>query len=196
MFANTLFEVHAESLDGAGSVLEGSNRLILLDRDGVLNVDCPDSVKGLDELEVEPRAAFACSLLAHAGYGLAVVTNQSAVGRGFMDRPTLDAVNTELNHRLGGVIDHWYVCDHAPEAGCRCRKPDTLLLEQAHAELGFVPADTWFVVDAGRDIEAARRFGCRPALVRTGKGAATAAEYPDVPCWDDLAAFAQELTDR
>ena len=119
MFANTLFEVHAESLDGAGTVLEGSNRLILLDRDGVLNVDCPDSVKGLDELEVEPRAAFACSLLAHAGYGLAVVTNQSAVGRGLMDRPTLDAVNTELNHRLGGVIDHWYVCDHAPEAGCR-----------------------------------------------------------------------------
>lgn len=135
-------------------------------------------------------------MLVQAGYELAVVTNQSAVGRGLMDRPTLDAVNGELNHRLGGVIDHWFVCDHAPEAGCRCRKPDTLLLERAHAELGLIPAHTWFVVDAGRDIEAARRFGCRPALVRTGKGAATAIEYPDVPCWDDLAAFARELTDR
>ena len=176
-------------------MLEGSNRLILLDRDGVLNVDVADSVKGLDELKVEPQAARGCSLLVRAGYQLAVVTNQSAVGRGFMDRATLDAVNEELDHRLGGVIDHWYVCDHAPEAGCRCRKPDTLLLERAHAELGFIPADTWFVVDAGRDIEAARRFGCRPALVRTGKGAATEAAYPDVPCWDDLAAFARELTD-
>ena len=196
MFANTLFEVHAESLDGAGTVLEGSNRLILLDRDGVLNVDRLDSVKGLDELEVEPHAAQGCSLLVQAGFGLAVVTNQSAVGGGLMDRPTLDGVNEELNHRLGGVVDHWFVCDHAPEARCRCRKPDTLLLEQAHAELGFTPADTWFVVDAGRDIEAARRFGCRPALVRTGKGTATAVDYPDVPCWDDLEAFARELTGR
>ena len=112
-----------------------------------------------------------------------------------MDRAALDAVNTELNRRLGGAIDHWYVCDHGPDDGCRCRKPDTLLLEQAQAELGFTPADTWFVADAGRDIEASRRFGCRPALVRTGKGAATAAEYPDLPAWADLAAFARFVTD-
>lgn len=113
-----------------------------------------------------------------------------------MDRATLDAINGELNERLGGAISHWFVCDHGPDDGCRCRKPDTLLLEQAQAALGFVPAETWFVVDAGRDVDAARRFGCRPALLLTGKGIATATEYPDVPTWANLADFADWLIDR
>ena len=90
-------------------------------------------------------------------------------------------------------MKHWYVCDHAPEARCRCRKPDTLLLEQAHDDLGFEPSRTWFVGDAGRDIEAARRFGVQPALLRTGKGAATVREYPEVPTWDDLDEFARSV---
>ncbi len=59
-----------------------------------------------------------------------------------------------------------------------------------------IPPSTWFVADAGRDIEAARRFGCRPALLRTGKGRATEADYPDVPTWDTLDAFAEWLTNR
>jgi histidinol-phosphate phosphatase family domain/HAD-superfamily hydrolase, subfamily IIIA len=194
VFANSFFEVHAASLDGTGTVLEGSNRVILLDRDGVLNVDRPDSVKRVDELEIEAGAIEGCAILRAGGFQLCVITNQSAVGRGWMDRAALDAMNTELNRRLGGGIDHWYVCDHSPDDGCRCRKPDTLLLEQAQADLGFIAADTWFVADAGRDIEAARRFGCRPALVLTGKGTATAVEYPDLRAWADLAAFARFVT--
>ncbi len=168
--------------------------MILLDRDGVLNVDLADSVRRVADLEIEAGARPGCDALRAAGYSLTVVSNQSAVGRGWMDATTLDAVNDELNRRLGGAIDHWYVCTHAPNLGCRCRKPDTLLLEQAQVDLGFTPATTWFVVDAARDIEAARRFGVRPALVRTGKGTATATEFPDVPVWDDLAAFATWLT--
>lgn len=176
-------------------MLEGSNRLILLDRDGVLNVDSSDSVKTLEELEVEAGAVEGCARLQAAGYDLVVLTNQSAVGRGWMDRATLDAVNDELNERLGGAISRWFVCDHGPDAGCRCRKPDTLLFEQAQSARSFVPTDTWYVGDDGRDIEAARRFGCRPALVRTGKGAATEVDYPDVPTWDTLADFATWLID-
>jgi D-glycero-D-manno-heptose 1,7-bisphosphate phosphatase len=168
--------------------------MILLDRDGVLNVDRATSVQKVDELELEVGAVDGCTRLWAAGYSLTVVTNQSAVGRGWMDRATLDSVNHELNRRLDGAIAHWYICDHAPDAGCRCRKPDTLLLEQAQADLEFDPAQTWFVVDAARDIEAARHFGCRPALLRTGKGAITEVEYPEVPCWDDLDAFARDLT--
>ena len=167
--------------------------MILLDRDGVLNVDLATSVKRVEELEIEAGADEGCRRLCAAGYSLTVVTNQSAVGRGWMERATLDAINEELNRRLDGAIAHWYVCDHAPDARCRCRKPDTLLLEQAQADLEFDPAATWFVVDAARDIEAALRFGCRPALLRTGKGAATEAAYPEVPCWNDLAAFARDL---
>ncbi len=182
------------SLDGPVTVLEGSNGVILLDRDGVLNVDRADSVKALSELEIEHGAVEGCVRLHAAGYRLAVVTNQSAVGRGLTDRATVDAVNAELDHLLGEVIDAWYVCDHAPEAGCACRKPGTLLLEQARDEMGFAPADTWFVVDADRDVVAAQRFGCRPAIVRTGKGTLTTSRFPDVPSFDDLADFAAAVT--
>jgi D-glycero-D-manno-heptose 1,7-bisphosphate phosphatase len=174
-------------------VLEGSNLVILVDRDGVLNVDRVDSVRSLADLEVEAGAVEGCRRLHAAGYRLAVVTNQSAVGRGQMTRPTLDAVNAALDERLGHLIDGWFVCDHGPGDGCRCRKPGTLLLEQAQARYGFDPAATWFVADAPRDVEAARAYGCRPAIVRTGKGAATAAGYPDVPAFRDLAEFAERL---
>ncbi|MEP6625241.1 MAG: HAD-IIIA family hydrolase [Acidimicrobiia bacterium] len=168
--------------------------MILLDRDGVLNVDLTTSVRRVEDLQIETGAHAGCEMLRSAGYSLTVISNQSAVGRGWMDRTTLDAVNRELDRRLGHVVDHWYVCTHAPTDHCRCRKPDTLLLEQAQADLGFELGATWFVVDAARDVEAAQRFGCRPALVRTGKGAATAARYPEVPVWDDLEAFARSLT--
>ncbi|MGZ4675932.1 MAG: D-glycero-alpha-D-manno-heptose-1,7-bisphosphate 7-phosphatase [Acidimicrobiia bacterium] len=168
--------------------------MILLDRDGVLNVDRPGSVTDVSELELEQGARAGCRRLHDAGHRLVVVTNQSAVGRGRMSRADLDAVNAELDRRLGGVIDAWYVCPHAPDDGCRCRKPDTLLLEQAQADLGFDPAVTWFVVDAVRDVEAARRFGCPPAIVRTGKGAEAVAAHPELPVFADLEDFARSVT--
>jgi D-glycero-D-manno-heptose 1,7-bisphosphate phosphatase len=168
--------------------------MILLDRDGVLNVDQERSVRSVADLVVETGAVEGCARLKTAGHLLVVISNQSAVGRGWMTRATLDEVNTELDRRLGGVIDAWYVCPHAPEDGCACRKPGTRLLEQARADHGLDPASTWFVVDATRDVEAALAFGCRPALVRTGKGAAAIAAYPDLPAYDDLADFARAVT--
>jgi D-glycero-D-manno-heptose 1,7-bisphosphate phosphatase len=167
--------------------------VILLDRDGVLNVDRVNSVRTLADLDVEVGAVEGCRLLREAGYPLGVISNQSAVGRGWMSTNDLDAVHAELDRRLGGVIDAWFVCPHAPDDGCRCRKPDTLLLEQAQAAFGFDPAATWFVVDAERDVVAAQRFGCRPALVRTGKGAAAIEAFPDVPAFADLADFARSV---
>jgi D-glycero-D-manno-heptose 1,7-bisphosphate phosphatase len=168
--------------------------MILLDRDGVLNVDQERSVRGLADLAVERGAVEGCARLKAAGNRLVVITNQSAVGRGWTTRATVDEVNAELDRRLGGVIDAWYVCPHGPDEGCACRKPGTALFEQARRDLGFDPATTWFVADAARDVEAAQRFGCRPALVRTGKGAATIAAYPDLPAFDDLDAFARAVT--
>jgi D-glycero-D-manno-heptose 1,7-bisphosphate phosphatase len=167
--------------------------VILLDRDGVLNVDRVDSVRTLADLEIEVGAVEGCRLLHDAGYPLGVISNQSAVGRGWMTLADLDAVHAELDRRLGGVIDAWFVCVHGPDDGCRCRKPGTLLLEQARDVFGFDPAATWFVVDAVRDIEAAQRFGCRPAIVRTGKGASTAAAHPEIPAFGDLADFARSV---
>lgn len=174
-------------------MLEGSKGVILLDRDGVLNVDRTDSVKSVGELALESGAVEATALLKAAGYRLVVITNQSAVGRGWLDQATSDLINDELDRRLGGTISSFFVCPHAPDEGCACRKPGTLLFELAQDTWEFDPAETWFVLDADRDIEAARKFGCRPALVRTGKGAETERHHPDVPAFDDILAFATWL---
>jgi D-glycero-D-manno-heptose 1,7-bisphosphate phosphatase len=181
------------SLDGRSGVLEASNRVVLLDRDGVLNVDRTDSVKTLKELEVIDGAASATARLRAAGYHLLVITNQAVVGRGELDLNTLHVIDAELDRRLGSTLDGFFVCPHTPEAGCACRKPNPLLIEQARVAWPFDAAQTWFVADAGRDIEAARRAGVRPALVRTGKGLSTEPDHPDVPVWDDLENFTDWL---
>ncbi|MGZ4689302.1 MAG: D-glycero-alpha-D-manno-heptose-1,7-bisphosphate 7-phosphatase [Acidimicrobiia bacterium] len=196
MVVDSLLEVHKESLDWPTAVLEVSNRVVLLDRDGVLNVDRTDSVKSLNDLEVLPGAAEATRALHDAGYRLLVVTNQAVVGRGLLSLDALHVINAELDHRLGDTIDGFYACPHTPEMGCSCRKPEPLLIETARVAWPFDPAETWFVVDADRDIDAARRAGVRPALVRTGKGAATEPRHPDVPAWDDLLAFTHWLLDQ
>jgi D-glycero-D-manno-heptose 1,7-bisphosphate phosphatase len=159
----------------------------------VLNVDRSDSVKGVDELDLVPGAIEATEALHRAGYVLLVITNQSVVGRGLLDIDTMHAVNRELDRRLGHTLHGFYVCPHTPGAGCACRKPETLLIEQARVAWPFDPAATWFVVDADRDIEAAHRAGVRPALVRTGKGADTERRHADVPAFDDLRAFSTWL---
>ena len=177
-------------------MLQVSNRVVLLDRDGVLNRDRSDSVKRLDELEVEPGAPEATRRLRDAGYELLVLTNQSVVGRGRLDLATLHEINEELDRRLGGTLSGFYVCPHTPEDECACRKPGIALLEQACIAVPFAREQTWFVVDAARDVEAAQRAGCRPALVRTGKGRATEPLVPGVPVYDDLLAFATWLLEQ
>ncbi len=193
MVVDSLLQVHEESLDWPTVVLEVSNRVVLLDRDGVLNVDRSDSVKSVEELTVLPGAADATAALRAAGYLLLVLTNQSVVGRGLLGLDELHIINSELDRRLGDTLHGFYVCPHTPEAGCACRKPGTLLFVQARVAWPFDPGQTWFVADADRDIEAARRAGVKPALVRTGKGAATERAFPEVPAWDDLAAFTDWL---
>jgi D-glycero-D-manno-heptose 1,7-bisphosphate phosphatase len=161
----------------------------------VLNRDRSDSVRGLDQLEVEPGAPEATRLLRDAGYELLVVTNQSVVGRGLLSLEALHDIHEELDRRLGGTLSGFYVCPHTPESRCACRKPGIQLLQQACIAVPFTASETWFVVDAARDVEAARRAGCRPALVRTGKGRATESLVTDVPVYDDVLAFARWLVD-
>jgi D-glycero-D-manno-heptose 1,7-bisphosphate phosphatase len=159
----------------------------------VLNIDRSDSVKSLKELEVVEGAPRATARLRDAGYHLLVITNQAVVGRGELDLEALHAINDDLDQRLGATIDGFYVCPHTPESRCACRKPNPLLLELARVAWPFDPAETWFLADAERDIEAARRAGVRPALVRTGKGLTTEPDFPDVPVWDDLEKFTDWL---
>ena len=166
-------------------------RVVLLDRDGVLNVDRPASVTSVADLEVAPGAVDGTALLRADGFALVVVSNQACVGRGELDAAELATINGELNRRLGNSIAGWFVCPHAAEEGCRCRKPAPWLLHEARVAWDFEPEVTWFVGDDHRDVEAALAFGCRPVLLRTGKGAATARDWPDVPVFDDLGDFAR-----
>jgi D-glycero-D-manno-heptose 1,7-bisphosphate phosphatase len=163
------------------------NRTVLLDRDGVLNVDRPDYVLGIHQLIIERGAAAGVAALAALGCRLLVITNQASVAKGLISRADLDALNAEINRRTGGHISEFFVCPHFSHDGCDCRKPKPGLILQAQAKYGFDPAETWMVGDAERDAQAALAAGCQAALLRTGKGATPP---PGVPQFDDLPAFA------
>ena len=170
--------------------------VVLLDRDGVLNVDRPDYVRTPSELVLLPGVAAALRDLRARGYRALVITNQAGVGRGLVTAATLTAIHTRLRELVaaaGGAIDGIYVCPHRPEDGCPCRKPKPGLIERARAEWGFEPRDTWFVGDSARDVEAARAARVRPALVRTGHRDYEPTPGDGVAAFDDLAAFVAAL---
>jgi len=170
---------------------------VLLDRDGVINRDRPGSVCAMGDFEILPHAARAIAQLNAKGYHVLVISNQACVGRGELAPEGLDAIHHELQRqlgRLGGRIDRFYVCPHVDEDDCNCRKPRPGLIDLACADYGFERAATWLVGDSARDVEAARRAGCRPALVRTGKSL-SGSWHTGVPVFDDLAQFARELVD-
>ncbi len=170
-------------------------RTLLIDRDGVLNVDRVDHVRSPEELVVLPTACQALLELEARGFHVLVITNQSGIARGFFSTATLDAIHAKLLRELGEaarVLAGFYVCPHRPEDGCGCRKPLPGLITKAQAEWGFAPADTWMVGDTLRDLQAAHAAGCKAAFVKTGQGVAGPLP-PGVPIYDDLLAFAKAL---
>lgn len=159
------------------------SRVAILDRDGVINADSDDYILSPDAFRPLPGSLAAIARLTRAGWRVAVATNQSAVGRGWLDRETLDAIHArmhELVEAAGGRIDAIACCPHAPDAGCGCRKPEPglllELLETLDAQAAQTPVP--FIGDSLRDLQAARAAGCRPVLVRTGNGAVTAERLP------------------
>ncbi len=170
---------------------------VLLDRDGVLNVDLPNSVCSVEDLEMVSGSAEAVALLNLKGYQVLVVTNQACVGRGDLSCQTLELIHSRIEDQIslsGGKIDGWFVCTHRPQDACICRKPKPGLLFQARDTFGFILEETRFVGDASRDVEAARAAGCIPVLVQTGKGMKTALTHPEIECHPNLLAFASQLT--
>ena len=170
-------------------------KYVLVDRDGVLNADRPDSVRTPAELRLLPRAGRAVAQLNALGYRVVVVTNQACVGRGDLSEEMLEHIHDVLRRRIaaqGGAIERIYVCPHLPEVRCDCRKPAPGLLLKARRDLDLDLSATWFVGDSERDLLAAAAAGCRPALVRTGKGARTKPSRA-VPIFRDLLSFADYL---
>ncbi len=151
-------------------------KLIILDRDGVINLDSDHFIKSPDEWKPIPGSLEAIARLNQAGYRVAVATNQSGVGRGLFDMAMLNAIHTKMHKELaqaGGRIDALFYCPHAADSKCACRKPlPGMFLDMAarfNMQLSAIPA----VGDSLRDLQAAAAVGAAPILVKTGKGAAT-----------------------
>jgi D-glycero-D-manno-heptose 1,7-bisphosphate phosphatase len=175
--------------------------LILLDRDGVLNVDRPDSVKSPGELVLLPGAAEAVRRLNVAGRLVVVCTNQSVIGRGIIDEPMLARIHDKLTGELaraGARLDAILHCPDSPGRPGPRRKPAPGMLFEAMDRFRVVPERAIMIGDALRDLEAAAAAGCRRILVRSGQGRATqAAGLPahvlPVAVHEDLAAAVDAL---
>jgi D-glycero-D-manno-heptose 1,7-bisphosphate phosphatase len=174
-------------------------KLVLLDRDGVINYDSQAYIKGPDEWQPFPKSLKAIAdLQAHAV--VAVCTNQSGLGRGLFDHSSLSNIHVKFAQALraaGGAPVNIYFCPHTPEESCNCRKPAPGLLQTAMQDLSATPEQTLFVGDSPRDLQAAQACGCQPILVKTGNGLRTLEDYSlPVPVFEDLATFAATLIRR
>lgn len=171
-------------------------KLIILDRDGVINEDSDAYVKSVAEWRPLPGSAAAIARLNHAGYRVVLATNQSGIGQGLFDVATLNLMHEKM-HRLvsqaGGRIDAIFFCPHTQNAGCDCRKPLPGMLKEIARRFETDLTDIPCVGDSLRDLEAGATMHCEPALVKTGKGMATlrAGGLPvGTRVFDDLAAAA------
>lgn len=174
-------------------------KLIILDRDGVINQDSDAFVKSPDEWIALPGSLQAIARLTQAGWKVVVATNQSGLARGLFDMDTLNAIHAKMRRELaavGGSIDAVFLCPHGPDDNCVCRKPLPGMFEQIgaryDADLNDVPA----VGDSLRDLQASSAAGCAPWLVLTGNGAKTQAKGglpPGTRICDDLSAVVNLL---
>jgi D-glycero-D-manno-heptose 1,7-bisphosphate phosphatase len=175
-------------------------RLVILDRDGVINVDSDDFIKSPREWHALPGSLEAIRELCDAGFDVVVATNQSGVGRGLFDSENLAAIHRRMRDAVqaaGGQLAGIYYCPHHPNDGCECRKPAPGLLWQIARDFARSLEHIPVIGDSARDLEAAVAVGARPILVRTGKGRNTEAGLSiDAEIFDDLAAAAAKLIDE
>ena len=155
------------------------SRLIILDRDGVINEDSDNYIRSVAEWHPIPGSIEAIARLSKAGYIIAVATNQSGIARGYYSLSELGAMHSKMSRLVqeqGGKIDCIKFCPHGPNDGCHCRKPQTGLVEQIENALNLSVKDAWFVGDTLTDLQCGAAMGCKPALVKTGKGERTIAK--------------------
>jgi D-glycero-D-manno-heptose 1,7-bisphosphate phosphatase len=177
-------------------------RLILLDRDGVINHDSPDFIKSVAEFKAIDGSLEAIVQLCQAGFKIGVCSNQSGVGRGLLTIETLEKIHQQLLSTLasmGGQIHSLSYCPHLPDDECVCRKPLPGMLNEIMDQFNESPQTTLFVGDSLRDLQAARAAGCEPVLVRTGNGRSAEVEAVRIGVtriYDDLASFATDEAGR
>jgi D-glycero-D-manno-heptose 1,7-bisphosphate phosphatase len=174
-------------------------KLIILDRDGVINYDSDQFIKSPEEWKPLPGSLEAIARLCQAGYRVVVATNQSGVGRGLFDMPTLNAIHEKMHKACaleGGRIDAVFFCPHAADADCECRKPKSGMIKEIAERYAMDLDGVLSVGDSLRDLEASVQLGAQPVLVLTGKGTKTQAKGglpPGTLIFPDLAAVAATL---
>lgn len=173
-------------------------KLLILDRDGVINQDSDAYIKSLDEWIPIPSAITAIARLSKAGWIVAVATNQSGIARGYYDLATLESMHQRLRELVaeqGGELGLVVYCPHGPDEGCECRKPKPGMLLQIAQHYAADLRGIWFVGDSRGDLDAALAVDCQPVLVKTGKGERTLTKpLPEgTLVFDDLAAVADQL---
>lgn len=174
--------------------------LIILDRDGVINFDSPNYIKSPEEWIPIPGSLEAIAALTRANYRIALITNQSGIGRGLYDLATLNAIHEKMQlalANLGGNIEAIFFCPHLPQENCPCRKPGIKLYADAQAYFNSDIRGIWAIGDSKRDLEAASTMSCLPVLVRTGNGAGLLASQETLPSstiiFDDLLSATKHL---
>jgi D-glycero-D-manno-heptose 1,7-bisphosphate phosphatase len=176
-----------------------NKKLVVLDRDGVINVDSDAFIKSPDEWVAIPGSLEAIARLNQAGYRVAIASNQSGIGRGLFDMAALNAMHEKMNRAaaaVGGRIDAVFFCPHTQEDECECRKPKPGMLQQIVERFEIDPADTPMVGDSLRDLQAGAALGFELHLVLTGKGRKTLAAGnlpPNTKVHDDLRTFALDF---
>jgi len=176
-----------------------AEKLIILDRDGVINYDSDEYVKSVDEWIPLPGSMEAIGKLTKAGYKIAVATNQSGIARGYFSEETLGAMHDKmikLAAEHGGKFEHIAYCPHGPDDHCDCRKPLPGLIHQIESALNVSAKDCYMVGDSYRDLEAGMAAGMKPVLVLTGKGKSTLEKHPELQkglVFDDLRSFINQL---
>lgn len=174
-------------------------KLIILDRDGVINFGSDQFIKTPDEWKPIPGSLEAIARLTREGWRVVVATNQSGLARGLFEMATLNAIHAKMHKAVaqaGGRIEAIFYCPHAAEMDCACRKPKPGLFDEIASRYGRDLNDVPAVGDSLRDLQAAASVGARPLLVRTGKGEKTLAAGglpDDTPVFSDLAEAIEHL---
>ncbi len=174
-------------------------KMIILDRDGVINEDSDEYIKSSEEWIPIKGSIEAIARLKKANFLTVVATNQSGIARGYFDEIALRTMHDKLDRLLaqrGSAIDGIFYCPHSPTDNCICRKPKPGLLLQIFKQFAIKPDESLFVGDTLSDIQAAQMAGSQPVLVKTGKGAKTLethGPFDNIPLYDDLAHFTREF---
>ena len=177
-----------------------TEKIVILDRDGVINQDSDAYIKSPEEWIPLEDSLEAIAQLNRNGYRVFIFTNQSGIARGYFDIKTLELMHAKMDKMLqevGGKIEKIFYCPHGPDDGCDCRKPNIGMLKQIEKHVGHSLESAYVVGDSKKDIEAATNINAKPNLVLTGK----TTNAPDwginnLSVFQNLKAFADSVCDK